>query len=121
MKKTIIVLLLCLSTTGFAQKFLNLDFEYTSPGSLAPMKWFSGGPGYTVGIDELVKTSKSKSLKIASNNPAKSQFGVCTGYFPVGLVKGKNIEQALQLLFEGTNVKYSINDRHILLFQEGNR
>ena len=34
-------------------------------------------------------------------------------------VKGKNIEQALQLLFEGTNVKYSINDRHILLFQEG--
>ena len=34
-------------------------------------------------------------------------------------VKGKNIEQALQLLFEGTNVKYSINDRHIMLFQEG--
>jgi TonB-linked SusC/RagA family outer membrane protein len=34
-------------------------------------------------------------------------------------VKGKNIEQTLSVLFEGTNVKYSINDRHILLFQEG--
>lgn len=34
-------------------------------------------------------------------------------------VKGKNIEQTLSVLFEGTNVKYSINDRHIMLFQEG--
>ncbi len=34
-------------------------------------------------------------------------------------IKGKNIEQALSILFEGTNVKYSINDRHILLYQEG--
>lgn len=34
-------------------------------------------------------------------------------------VKSKSIEQTLQILFEGTNVKYSINDRHIMLFQDG--
>lgn len=34
-------------------------------------------------------------------------------------VKSKSIEQTLQVLFEGTNVKYSINDRHIMLFQDG--
>lgn len=34
-------------------------------------------------------------------------------------VKGKNIEQTLSIIFDGTNVKYSINDRHIMLFQEG--
>lgn len=33
-------------------------------------------------------------------------------------VKGKSIEQTLSLLFDGTDVKYSINDRHIMLFQE---
>ena len=32
-------------------------------------------------------------------------------------VKGKSIEQTLPLLFEGAGVKYSINDRHILLFR----
>lgn len=32
-------------------------------------------------------------------------------------VRSKSIEQTLSLLFEGTNVKYSINDRHIMLFK----
>jgi TonB-linked SusC/RagA family outer membrane protein len=32
-------------------------------------------------------------------------------------VKGKSIEQTLPLLFEGAGVKYSINDRHIMLFR----
>ncbi|HZL09120.1 MAG TPA: TonB-dependent receptor [Prolixibacteraceae bacterium] len=32
-------------------------------------------------------------------------------------VKGKSIEQTLSVLFEGTDVTYSITDRHILLFQ----
>ncbi|MBW8325386.1 MAG: TonB-dependent receptor [Prolixibacteraceae bacterium] len=34
-------------------------------------------------------------------------------------IKGKSIEQTLSVLFEGTSVKYSVNDRHILLFLEG--
>lgn len=32
-------------------------------------------------------------------------------------VKGKSIEQTLSVIFGGTDVKYSINDRHIMLFQ----
>ena len=32
-------------------------------------------------------------------------------------VKGKSIEQTLSIIFRGTDVKYSINDRHIMLFQ----
>jgi len=32
-------------------------------------------------------------------------------------VKGKSIEQTLPLLFEGEGIKYSINDRHIMLFR----
>jgi hypothetical protein len=27
-----------------------------------------------------------------SNSPRGNDFGVCTGYFPIDLVKGKNIE-----------------------------
>ena len=34
-------------------------------------------------------------------------------------VKAKSIEQTLSILFGGTDVKYSINDRHIMLFLEG--
>lgn len=34
-------------------------------------------------------------------------------------VKEKSIEQILLVLFSGTDVKYSMNDRHIMLFQEG--
>jgi len=34
-------------------------------------------------------------------------------------VKGSSIEQTLSLIFDGTDVKYSINDRHIMLFLEG--
>ena len=32
-------------------------------------------------------------------------------------VKGKSIEQTLSVIFDGTDVKYSVNDRHIMLFQ----
>jgi TonB-dependent starch-binding outer membrane protein SusC len=34
-------------------------------------------------------------------------------------VKGSTIEQTLSLIFDGTDVKYSINDRHIMLFLDG--
>jgi len=34
-------------------------------------------------------------------------------------VNEKSIEQTLSVLFGGTNVKYSINDRHIMLFLDG--
>ncbi|MDD2303258.1 MAG: TonB-dependent receptor [Prolixibacteraceae bacterium] len=34
-------------------------------------------------------------------------------------VKSQSIEKTLAILFNGTDVKYSINDRHILLFREG--
>jgi TonB-linked SusC/RagA family outer membrane protein len=33
-------------------------------------------------------------------------------------IKGKSIEQTLSVIFEGTDVKYSINNRHILLFND---
>jgi len=35
-------------------------------------------------------------------------------------VKGKSIEQTLSVLFNGTDVKYTMNNRHIMLFREGN-
>ncbi len=35
-------------------------------------------------------------------------------------VTGKTIDQVLDLVFKGTNVKYSLNDRHILLYPEEN-
>lgn len=92
MKKVITILFLCLSVTGFSQKFLNLDFEYAIPGSNTPQKWYAGGSGYIVALDEIEKASQARSLKMVSNNPAKSQFGVCNGSFPIDLVKGKNIE-----------------------------
>jgi len=34
-------------------------------------------------------------------------------------VKSQSIEKTMEILFGGTDVKYSINDRHIMLFPEG--
>lgn len=92
MKKIFAILLLSLSASGFSQKFLNLDFEYAVPGSDLPQKWYVGGNGYIVTLDNAEKASQSRSLKMVSNNPVQSQFGICNGSFPIDLVKGKNIE-----------------------------
>lgn len=92
MKKIIVVLLFCFSNSVFSQAFLNLDFEYNIQGAQKPQKWFTGGNGYIAALDDLEKASLSRSLKIVSNNPKGNEFGVCTGYFPIDLVKGKNIE-----------------------------
>lgn len=92
MKKTLIVLLILCSNTAFSQVFLNLDFEYVAPGSQKPQKWFSGGNGYIVTLDDQEKASLNRSMKIASNSPKTNEFGVVTGSFPIDLVKGKIIE-----------------------------
>jgi erythromycin esterase len=92
MKKTIVLLLFCFSNSVFSQTFLNLDFEYAIQGTQKPLKWFTGGNGYIIALDNKEKVSLSKSLKIVSNIPKGNEFGVCTGYFPIDLVKGKNIE-----------------------------
>lgn len=92
MKKAFTLLFLSLSVTGFSQKFLNLDFEYAVPGSDIPQKWYAGGTGYKVSLDDIEKASQSKSLRMVSDNPVKSQFGVCNGTFPVEMARGKSIE-----------------------------
>lgn len=92
MKTKLLLLLLCLSGNVFCQGFLNLDFEYAIHGTQKPQVWFAGGNGYNATLDSEVKQNGLMSLKIESNNPAENQFGVCTGFFPVEIAKGKVIE-----------------------------
>jgi erythromycin esterase len=92
MKNTIVVLLILLSYPGFSQTFLNLDFEYPVQGTNKPQKWYTGGNGYIVALDDQEKANNSMSIKITSNNPNENEFGAITGYFPFELVKGKTIE-----------------------------
>jgi erythromycin esterase len=91
MKKITFLLLLSISSSLFPQAFLNLDFEYGIRGTQKPMKWMTGGPGYTVTLDNQEKASHSNSLKMTSNNPAPNSFGVCTGVFPADIARGKEI------------------------------
>lgn len=92
LKTTFAVLLFCFSNSVFSQAFLNLDFEVINPGTQKPLEWNTGNYGYIACLDTLEKASLSRSLKIVSNNPKGNQFGMCTGTFPIDLVKGKNIE-----------------------------
>ena len=57
----------------------------------------------------------------AIENQSEFRFAYSAEYIDVDRkvsvdVRGKSIEQTLSLLFNGTGVKYSINDRHIMLF-----
>lgn len=71
-----------------------------------------------------LRNTRVSDVLEAIENQSEFRFAYSAEYIDVNRkvsvdVKGKNIEQTLSVLFEGTNVKYSINDRHILLFQEG--
>ncbi|MGE5395033.1 MAG: TonB-dependent receptor [Candidatus Saccharibacteria bacterium] len=57
----------------------------------------------------------------AIENQSEFRFAYSAQYIDVNRkvdvdIKDKSIEQALNILFEGEGVKYSINDRHILLY-----
>jgi TonB-linked SusC/RagA family outer membrane protein len=57
----------------------------------------------------------------AIENQSEFKFAYSAQYIDVNRkvdvdIKDKSIEQALSILFEGKDVKYSINDRHILLY-----
>jgi TonB-linked SusC/RagA family outer membrane protein len=71
-----------------------------------------------------LRNTRVSDVLEAIENQSEFRFAYSAEYIDMNRkvnvdVKGKNIEQTLSVLFEGTNVKYSINDRHILLFQEG--
>ena len=70
------------------------------------------------------RNTRVSDILEAIENQSEFRFAYSAEYIDMNRkvnvdVKGKNIEQTLSVLFEGTNVKYSINDRHIMLFLEG--
>ncbi|MDR2040241.1 MAG: erythromycin esterase family protein [Bacteroidales bacterium] len=72
------------------QKFLNLGFEFGNEQA-APLKWMCGGNGYRIHLDEEEYIEGKKSLKMEYTNSSQKTFGVCTGLFPIELVRGKEI------------------------------
>jgi erythromycin esterase len=64
---------------------LNLGFEAAEQ----PEGWFAGGKGYAAAIDEEVKHSGERSLRIAFKEAG--EFGVATGRFPVDAAKGRRL------------------------------
>ena len=93
----------------FAQKSLNLDFEYRHVnlyhGYILPQNWYAGGGGSSVGIthpdstgykvflDNLEKHSGMYSLKMEMLGDKKNNnFGVFTGTLPFESFASKNVE-----------------------------
>lgn len=94
MKKLILVLVLAQSLPLLltAQVFLNLDFEHAIEGSSSlPQKWYVGGDGYTILLDETEHLQGEYSLKISADKTSQRSFGVATGSFPIEAALGKQI------------------------------
>jgi erythromycin esterase len=64
---------------------LNLGFEAAD----RPEGWFAGGKGYAAAIDQEVKQSGERSLRISFLEAG--DFGVATSRFPVDAAKGKRL------------------------------
>lgn len=70
-----------------------------------------------------LRNARVADVLVAIEDQSEFRFAYSAEYIDIDRkvsvdVKGKSIEQTLSLLFDGTDVKYSINDRHIMLFQE---
>ena len=68
-----------------------------------------------------LQNSRVVDILDAIENQSEFRFAYSTQYIDVNRkvdvdIKDKSIEQTLSILFEGEGVKYSINDRHILLY-----
>lgn len=100
MKKSITLLLLCLtvlggcitksSSDGTLKTFLNLNFEESTAGSDIPIRWFLGEIGYKIQRFQDTETTHFM-IKIMSNNPNNGDFGMVLNYIPINIVKGKTV------------------------------
>jgi hypothetical protein len=92
MNKILTIFLTCSLTPVCGQFFLNLGFEYETPGSQLPGKWNFVDQGYAINLDTIEHVSYGKSLRVHSNKFTAGAFGVCAMNFPLSLAKGKRIE-----------------------------
>jgi len=86
----LIILTLIAFNTFYAQKYLNLDFETSTPTGNA-IGWYQGGKGYEVKVDTTVYYSGRKSLKMVKISSNENGFGLGTLTFPIGDAKGKHL------------------------------
>jgi TonB-linked SusC/RagA family outer membrane protein len=70
------------------------------------------------------RNARVVDLLEAIENQSEFKFAYSTEYIDMNRrvsveLKNKSIEETLSVIFNGTNVNYSIDDRHILLYKEG--
>jgi len=80
------------SMVGFAQKSMNLDFEFIHSKTKLPENWYMDGKDYNITSDRLEKHAGKVSLKMKTLPNPKREFAVFTGTLPIKLVAGKNVE-----------------------------
>jgi len=86
-----IIFLISISSSSYAQKYLNLEFDKT-PGKDKPARWYTAGSGYEVKVDTEVFYSNNSSLRIKGFTKTENSFGVATGTFPLKYALGKKIK-----------------------------
>jgi erythromycin esterase len=85
--------------TGPKTKYLNLDFEDSTPDG-KPKFWMAGGTGYLAVLDKADVPSGETCFRLESVSTNRT-FGVATSFFPIDFARGKKLRYSGYIKTEG--------------------